>query len=71
MLEIQVFDQITVTDDLEKTIEYVIEAVKKWHNEDQTNPIIVTVRRATNKGPPPLEINVHETINVKSVFGTR
>ena len=70
MLEIKVFDEITVVDNLKKAILIILEAFKKWVDSADDAPFNLSVKKVSNKAPPVLEINVEETIKTKSAFGT-
>lgn len=69
MLEIRVFDEVTVDDSLEKIIEYVVSEIKQWHDSNDERPFTLKIERQQNKAPPSLEINVSDTVKVKSAFG--
>ena len=69
MLQIKVSDQIFLEDDLDKTIEFVVNTIKKWHAENDKNPLQLVIENQQNKAPPAIEINVSENIKTNAVFG--
>ena len=69
MLEIRVFDTLILEDDLDKVIKVLVESFKRWSDGDRSKPFSVIVTEGKNKSPPPIEINVSETIKAKAVFG--
>lgn len=69
MLEIRVFDEVIVDEDLDKVIEFIVEKVKTWHRENKSTPLVLTLREVEGRAPPSLEINVNEKVKTSTVFG--
>ena len=69
MLEVKVFDKVTVADSLKQAIMIMLEAFKKWVDSDTKEPFNLSVKKVSNKAPPVLEINVEEEVKTKTAFG--
>lgn len=69
MLEIHVFDQVNTCDDLEKTIEFVVEQLKQWYAKEDRQPFQMFVKDVSGRSPPALNINVSENVKTLTAFG--
>jgi len=64
-LEINVNDSIFVADNLIEAQEIIMRAIERWYVSDVKKPLIITLNKIEDRGPPALEINVSDGITSK------
>jgi hypothetical protein len=64
-LEINVNDSIFVADNLVQAQEIIMKAIEKWYLSDDKKPLIITLNKIEDRGPPVLEISVGDIITTK------
>ena len=69
MLEIHVFDQVKIADNLKEAKRYIMHAVREWYKSDVAEPLKIEVRKIEDRGPPTLSINVNEEVITETAFG--
>ncbi len=62
MLEINVNDEIFTADGFSKAVKIIRKAILKWFRSNDQKPLIISLKKIEDRGPPALGINVNDGI---------
>jgi hypothetical protein len=69
MIEVKVKEKITVIDSVGEVMKLLHELVEDWVKiGDQKEPMVITIKKVEDRGPPALGVSVSETMKVKSAL---
>lgn len=64
-LEIKVFEETIVVDNIGDAIRFISEQIEKWLNSDNVSPIQIIINKISPRGPPSLGVKVGESVELK------
>lgn len=64
-LNIQVYDTITTCDSYSEALKIITEAINTWFDGDQKKPLVITLSKDEDRGPPALKISVADSISAE------
>jgi len=69
IIEIKVKDEVKVFDEVAKAIEFIVEKLQKWFNEEEDSLLEISLSKETGRSPPTLGISVNEVVKNKEALG--
>jgi len=67
-IEIHIKDTVYVHDNFDSVITEITRVVKAWYESNDNEPLVITLNKVEDRGPPVLKIRVKDIINVKSLL---
>lgn len=64
-LEIKVFEETIVVDNIGDAIKFISAQIEKWLNSDNVSPVQITINKISPRGPPFLGVKVGESVELK------
>ena len=61
--EIRVSDEITVIDRLGDVEEFILQLIRQWNNFNDSEPLIIELRKVEGRGPPTFAIKVNDAVD--------
>ena len=67
-LKISVSDTVTIVDGIPQAMVEIKRVLEAWMAEDVETPLVITIHKNENRGPPALSIHVADEMDIKTLL---